>query len=187
MKPWQTLLLGVLFGLLAGAFILIIISRPTGEAVRLIPPSTPSPILVHITGAVAEPGVYTLPPGSRVQDAVQAAGGLSPTADETLVNLAARLKDGDKIRIPLTGEDAPALTEQKNQSGIIGATTLVDLNTALAVELETLPGIGPGRAEDIIAYREAHGPFKAITEIMNVPGIGQATFDLFKELITVSN
>lgn len=185
MKPWQNILLGVLFGLLTGAFILIIISRPVGTEIQLIPPPTPSPILVHVDGAVQLPGVYPLPVGSRIQDAVKAAGGFSDLADPSLVNLAARLKDGDKITIPTIGQTS--LPENSRSGAVIQtSSTGIDINTATAAELEALPGIGPGRAEDIVKYRESHGSFTYIEEIMNVPGIGQSTFDQIKDLITLS-
>lgn len=185
MKPWQNILLGVLFGLLTGAFILIIISRPAGEEIKLIPPPTPAPILVHVDGAVLAPGVYPLPTGSRIQDAVNAAGGFSTSADPSRVNLAARLKDGDKITIPVMGQTT--LQGSDRSTGDIQlSSTGMDINTATAAELETLPGIGPGRAEDIVQYRETHGLFTFIEEIMNVPGIGPSTFEQIKDLITIS-
>lgn len=135
-------------------------------------------ICVDICGAVNTPGVYLLEEGARVYQAVELAGGLLTTADRDSVNLAALLKDGEKIRI-YTQEEAELLQESEKAAG------LVNLNTADVQELCTLTGIGEARAQDIIAYRDANGSFQSVEEIMNVNGIKETTFQKIKDKIVV--
>jgi competence protein ComEA len=193
MKPWQNILLGVFFGLLAGALVLLISSRPRGAAITLPPLPTPAPLVVHISGAVAREGMYALPSNSRLDDVIQAAGGLLPSADVERVNLAARLSDGQKIIIPVAGATAetgePAATGPERGNAVIevaGQSSLININTATLEELDRLPGIGESKAADIIAYREKNGLFTAIEEIQNVPGIGPKIFETIQTLITIS-
>jgi len=132
--------------------------------------------LVHICGAVKEPGVYSLPEGSRVVDAIRAAGGLTQDASERDVNQASVVADGMQIVVP-------TLEEVKN-----GGETedgLVDINTADAALLMTLPGIGQTRADAIVAYREQHGSFSTIEDIMKVDGIKEGSFAKLRDRITV--
>lgn len=135
-------------------------------------------ICVDISGAVAEPGVYFLEEGARVYQVVELAGGLLEDADCDTINLAAFLKDGEKIRI-YTMEEAAVLQEVQENSG------LVNLNTADMQQLCTLSGIGESRAKDIIAYRETHGSFENVEEIMNVNGIKETTFQKIRDKIVV--
>lgn len=176
---------GVLVGLLATGLILFASRAPGGEPVELLPPPTPLPLLVHVSGAVAAPGVYSLPPGSRVRDAVDAAGGILTDADETQVNLAAFLEDGQKVHIPAQAAESEALPDTRSEGEVPLAGSLVNLNTASQVELESLPGIGPCLAQAIIAYREANGPFTSLEGIQAVEGIGPATYEEIKDLITL--
>ena len=193
MKNGFQILLGIVIGMIVSAAIFLVISPPRGKAIELLPAPTAAPILVHVDGAVANPGVYTLARDSRVQDAVKAAGGFSSQANLEIVNLAARLKDGDKLLILAQGTAVPPnLTSEPEstarKSKAIATSTPsgpVNLNTATLEELQTLPGIGETRAEDIIKYRQAHNGFKAIEEIQNISGIGPATFEKLKEHITV--
>jgi competence protein ComEA len=182
--------------LLAAGLILLVSMRPSGQPVTLQPPPTPLPILVHVAGAVTHPGVYSLPQDSRVQDALNAAGGLLPEASAGFLNLAAPLQDGERIflptRVPTTQPNAPgsaADSTPASRSQAIPTTVArrININTATLAELDTLPGIGPVTAQSIIAYREAHGPFNTIEDIMDVPGIGPATFERIKDLITVQD
>jgi competence protein ComEA len=186
MNKWATILFGLVCGLLAAGVILLVSMPPRGEPVRLQPPPTPGPLTVHVTGAVANPGVYTLPLEARVQDALDAAGGVTTGADTTSLNLAARLQDGERVYIPLTPQEQPSDTggASAGGNGEVGAL-LVDLNTATQAELEGLPGIGPVTAQNIIADREANGPFQTIEDLERVPGIGPATFERLAPLITV--
>lgn len=133
-------------------------------------------ICVDVCGAVENPGVYYLNPGARVYEAVQMAGGLALDADRDTVNQAEMLKDGAKIRI-YSIEEAEKLQDSQAEPG------LVNLNTADVAALCTLSGIGEARAKDIIAYREAHGDFQTVEEIMNVSGIKEATFYKIKDKI----
>lgn len=140
-------------------------------------------IQVHIAGAVERPGVYQLPAGARVNEALKLAGVL-PEADPHALNLAAPLSDGQQIIVPRVGE------EGKIAQGTAGPGTgrtqgKININTAGPEELDTLPGIGPSLAQRIIEYREQHGPFRTIEDLQNVPGIGSKRWENLKDLITV--
>lgn len=145
--------------------------------------------VIHICGAVKQPGVYELPEGSRMQDAVEAAGGFAHDAARDALNLAAFVSDGVQIAVPTEEECENGGFAAGSVSGTAGAgaeaDALVDINHADAAQLCTLPGIGESRAADIIAYREANGPFQTIEEIMNVGGIKEASFAKLKDKITV--
>jgi competence protein ComEA len=135
-------------------------------------------IFVHVLGAVEHPGLYELRDGDRVVDAVAAAGGFLDTADQSQINLARFVADGEQIGVPVIGESpatAPGVTAQG----------LVNINTADAAALETLPRVGPAMAARIIDWREANGPFTAVEDLMNVSGIGDRTFEGLKDLVTV--
>lgn len=134
-------------------------------------------ICVHVCGQVRRPGVVMLPEGSRAWEAVEAAGGLSGEAHEAAVNLAAVLQDGEKLYIPALGEN---LTDEADTGG------LVNINTADSAGLQTLPGIGESRAADILSYREKHGGFQSVEEIMQVPGIKESTYEKIRDQITVN-
>ena len=186
----STIGLALILGLAALAIGLIATRRPPGEAVLLPQVPTPSPVRVHVTGAVAAPGVYTLPPGSIVLDALTAAGGPLPEADPNVLNLARVVADGDQIVVPLRPQPAPTVAGQPAGAVATAAPApaaggRVNLNTATAAELETLPGIGPSLAQSIIDYRTEHGAFASIDAIMDVPGIGDGRFEAIKDLITV--
>ena len=146
-------------------------------------------IVVDVDGAVAHPGLYKLPPGSRVQAALAAAGGLSPQADAHRINRAAKLHDGQKLYVLSQGESAPPLAASNGQGCEGQACTsadgadagsdaegqgLVNINTANATQLTQLPGIGPAIAQKIIDYRTANGPFTSVDDLTKVPGIGAA-------------
>ena len=175
---------GVLFGLFVAALVWVVARNPAGEAVTLRPVPTEAPIIVHITGAVPRPGVYALPEGARVQDAISAAGGFLADADKTGINLARVLEDGEQIDIPY-GEGASIVIPTPGVEVIISSSELININTASQFELESLPGIGPTTAQAIIAHREENGPFATIEDIVDVPGIGSGTFERIKDLITV--
>ena len=181
MKSGWTLSYGILIGLLAGG-VLVLLSKPIqGEPIKLRPVPTSGPIIVHISGQVINPGVYTLPLNSRIRDAVEAAGGLTDIADENKVNLAAVLTDGQKIVVPgdQFQEDGTSPVVQPEPGYPL------DINTATQAELESLPGIGPVTAEAILAYREEYGYFKTVEELDNVPGIGSGTLRQILDLITI--
>jgi len=178
MKPWPVSL-GVLIGLLAAGLIFLVSTSPRGEAIRILPPPSPPPLVVQVSGAVVRPGVYSLPQGSRVQDAIDAAGGASTGAGLGALNLAALLQDGERVDVPLPGAPPPAGGSTSPASG------LININTATQADLESLPEIGPTLAQRILEYRQAHGPFAAIEAIQDVEGIGQGVFEKIKALITV--
>lgn len=144
------------------------------------------PLFVHVVGEVHEPGVYELPPGSRVAAAIEAAGGATPSAVLAGVNLARVLVDGEQVQVPDQQQviDGP-LDASSAVSSPGGASALVNLNTADAAALETLPRVGPALAQRIIDWRTAHGGFDSVDHLMNVSGIGQKTFDQLRELVTV--
>ncbi len=138
---------------------------------------SPAEICVYVCGAVNAPGVYTLPAGSRVYEAVRMAGGLSDEADERAVNQAEILTDGRQVTIPTKAEVL------KEEEGAAGGP--VNINTAGVSELMRLSGVGESRAKDIIAYRKEHGAFSVPEDIMKVPGIKEAVFEKIKDDITV--
>jgi competence protein ComEA len=137
------------------------------------------PIAVHIAGSVATPGTYMLPANARLNDAIVAAGGLRENADTAAINPAARIGDGERILIPaLAGSSDSASMADKPASG------LVNINTATTAELDTLPGIGPVLAGRIIEYRELHGRFSTIDQLLEVEGISRSTVDGLRDLVT---
>ena len=159
--------------------------------------TTSGSVVVHVTGAVSRPGVVTLPPGSRVTDAINAVGGASAEADTQQLNLARVLSDGEQIRVPRIGEvlpdpapqpggaTAPGARTAPGKSGDGGASGTVNINTASASELEKLPGIGPALAQRIVEYRDSHGPFASVDSLTDVPGIGKAKLEGLREQATV--
>ena len=173
MKTTLNTTLGIMIGLLLAGVIWLTARQPSGEAVPLRPPPTPAPISVHITGSVVSPGLYDLPEGSRVADAIEAAGGFLPIADKEQINLAALLVDGAQLNI-----------ENLSFYNTGGSSDRVNINTANLDELDTLPGIGPSTAQAIIDHRRQFGQFQRTDEITNVTGIGPATYDRIKDLIT---
>ncbi len=144
--------------------------------------AAPEPVVVHVAGAVQAPGVHRLPAGSRVIDAVEASGGLAPDADPAAVNLAAIVVDGAQIYVPRVGEDVPAVAASDTGSDTAGP---VDLNTAPASLLESLPGVGPATAAAIIDHRERHGPFQRVDDLLDVRGIGEAKLAALRDLVRV--
>ena len=180
---------GILLGLFLAALVWVIARNPSGEAVTLRPVPTDKPIVVHITGAVPRPGVYALPEGARVQDVISAAGGFLAEAEKTDINLAALLEDGQKLDIPYLEGASPVLATPGVEV-ITNTTELININTASAAELDTLPKIGPTLAQRIIDYREQNGPFQQIEDITNVTGLGDVggpTYEGIKNLITVGS
>jgi competence protein ComEA len=175
---------GLLSGLFAAGVILLVSSRPRGDPVTLLPPPTPLPLRVHVAGAVAAPGIYSLPHSAILDDALKAAGGPSPSANLDAVNLAGQLEDGQQVYVP----SIPEPTEAASMDGTpaVGAASgLINLNAATAEELEHLPGIGPNLAQTIVTYRMAHGPFASVDDLLDVPGIGPAKLDQVRGLVTI--
>lgn len=160
---------------------------PTEEQVETNPTETEinESVVVDVKGQVHTPGVYTLPAGSRVLDALQLAGGILPTAEEKALNFAAKLVDEMVIYVPLIGETEVQLTIATSPSTSESQSALVNINTADETTLMSLSGIGPSKANAIITYREEKGLFKSIEDIKDVTGIGDSTFENLKEFISV--
>jgi competence protein ComEA len=133
-------------------------------------------LVVDVAGAVRRPGLYRLATGTRVDDAVAAAGGGTARADITAVNLAAPLSDGEQVLVPARGAAGAA--------GASAGSTIVDLNSATAEQLDTLPGIGPSTAAKIIAYRQQHGAFHSLAELDAISGIGPSKLAELKGLVS---
>lgn len=177
---------GVLFGLFIAVLVWVVARNPTGQAVMLRPVPTEKPIVVQISGAVPRPGVYALAQGSRVQDAISAAGGFLADAEKTGINLARALEDGEQLDIPYMEGASPVILEAPAATEApVASTELININFASQPELESLPGIGPTTAKKIIDYREQNGPFLTTEDIINVSGIGPGTYERIKDLITV--
>ena len=192
MKTVLYIVVGILLGLLLAGGVWLAARAPEGESVELRPAPTPEPIQVHITGAVVRPGLYDLPEDSRVMDAVEAAGGFVAEADKNSINLAERLEDAQKLDIPFVAgyvpdEEQGFVVISDGTPSPLAGEELVDINTASPEELDKLPGIGPTTAQNIIEYREVFGPFARIEDIVNVSGIGSATFEAIEDLITVGD
>ena len=163
-------------------------ARPRAEPVAPVGSATPASssglvtqsgtIVVAVQGRVVHPGLYRLPPGSRVADALDAAGGALPGVDLSYVNLARKLADGELL---LIGTTAPP--DQPGAGAPAGGK--VDLNTATVAQLDALPGVGPALAQRILAYRTEHGGFRSVDDLRKVPGIGDAKFAQLKDLVTV--
>lgn len=141
-------------------------------------------VYVHVHGAVVSPGLYRLDADARVVDAVAAAGGFSDTADPAGVNLARTVTDGEQLFVPEPGQ-APPASAGGGPSGEASAGGLVDLNTADAAALETLPRVGPALAERIIAWREENGRFTSVEDLLAVSGIGEKMLEALRERVRV--
>ncbi|HFU4561543.1 TPA: helix-hairpin-helix domain-containing protein [Streptococcus suis] len=148
----------------------------------------PSQLVVDVKGAVAKPGLYTLEEGSRVNDAVEAAGGLTSQADPKSINLAQKLSDEAVVYVASKDENISVVASTTASSAMSQEeknTSLVNLNTATEADLQTISGIGAKRATDIIAYREANGGFKSVDDLNNVSGIGDKTMESIRPYVTV--
>lgn len=169
------------------------VTEKTPEAVEETAKSEAVRVSVFVCGAVMVPDVYELESGALVKDAVYAAGGFSEEADVSYWNLAQKVSDGEKIYIP-TMDEAAGGSVQAGQPGEAGedtgcedagADSKVNINTATLAQLKTLPGIGDAKAEAVIAYREAHGGFQSVEEIMQVSGIKEALYSKIKDYIII--
>jgi competence protein ComEA len=166
---------------------LAVASSVTPETTTVAPVAV---VVVHVVGAVKEPGLYTLPGGSRVGDVIAAAGGVTSEAAGEAVNLARVLVDGEQVFLPTKKQVAAGVAVPPGSAGAAsGAGTTaggkVDLNRATAAELDTLPGVGPSTAQKIVDDRTKNGPFKKVEDLMRVTGIGPKKFESLKDLVTV--
>ncbi len=150
----------------------------------------PKEIFVHLSGAVNKPGVLKLSEGTRVYEAVEMAGGLEVDADSSGINLARTLQDEERIHIPREGEVQTNPVQYANPAtqsmgGETRQSGLININTADSASLQTLTGIGPSTAEKIMDYRQSSGPFRSIEQIKEVSGIGEKTYQKFKDKICI--
>jgi competence protein ComEA len=173
-------------------------SSGQGSAAPSGPPGSPGPpVFVHVHGRVAQPGLYELAAGARVVDVVAAAGGFTEDADQGAVNLARPLVDGEQLLVPAVGE-VPAggsgaggtgagAGAGSGAAGAGGGTGggLVDLNSADATALETLPGVGPATSAAVLEWRRQNGSFRSVDDLLEVPGIGEKTLESLRPLVTV--
>ena len=174
----------------AGGVVLFLQDGDSGEPVRILPPPSVSTETNHVeteskayvTGAVRQPGLYAIEDDDRLADLIDLAGGATEEADLRAVNLAVRVKDQDHWTVPTIGE---SLAVPSKAGPVELPSGKVDINSADAELLETLPGIGETRAQAIIRYRGEHGPFKGIGDIVAVPGIGSATLEGLRDLVEV--
>lgn len=179
---------GVLALAVAVGAILLLTTRPAPVEIVINPPvptatappsATPGPLLIYVTGAVHNPHqTLELPPGSRVRDAIDAAGGFTDDADLERVNVAGALRDGDHVHVFAHGEPESAALPTPGGGGIVA------INSATRAELESLPGIGPALAQRIIDYRDAHGPFADLAALEDVSGIGPVILERIADLVT---
>ncbi len=181
---WALIGLSIAVGLSAAGLWLVQRQGPSAARVEVIIP-TPAPIVVHVLGAVRTEGVYSLPPGSRIADAIDAAGGATSGADLSRLNLAARAPDGARLHVPHVNDIVPdasitGTTEDRPETTSDSAPApgdFVDLNTAGLSGLMSLPGIGEKRAAAIIQFRELNGLIESVDDLLEIDGIGQATVD----------
>lgn len=175
-------------------------TEDAGES-ETVSASVPELLSVYVCGAVNTPGVYELPAGSRLYQAIDAAGGMQEDADRNYLNLAMELADGQKLQVPTqeevqtgvfdadTSADMPGNASESSSSGSSGVSSgsgLVNINTADETLLMTLPGIGEAKAKSIIAYRQENGAFAKVEDIMNITGIKQAVYEKIKDAICVN-
>jgi competence protein ComEA len=185
MKTWQSVLLGFIGGIIAATIIFILAAQPSGIPVQLSAQPTPVPIKVFITGAITKPGVYSIAPDKRIDDLVGLAGGFTNSANQNAINLAAELKDGEKIVIPDQKLVSTLVVDNFQITPTTSVVFPININTATQRELDALPSIGETKAMAIINYREKNGFFSKIEDIQKVPGIGLPVFKQIKDLITV--
>jgi competence protein ComEA len=182
LQRFGTFLGGLLAGLLATGLLLLLTRSFPRHAIELIPPPTAGPIQVHVTGAVIQPGVFELAPDSIVEQALVAAGGPTDQADLSRINLAETLRSGQQIYIPSFEE--PQSSELAAASPADTNREKININTGSAALLESLPGIGPSLATNIVEHREQHGWFQEPDELLKVSGIGPAKLEQIRDLIT---
>ncbi|MFC5679296.1 ComEA family DNA-binding protein [Aeromicrobium endophyticum] len=147
-------------------------------------PASAAPLIVDVVGKVRQPGIVTLPKGSRVYEAIQAAGGLKGRVDTTSLNMARELTDGEQVLVGLEPAD-PAVSPGAAPGAAAPAGTKVNLNTATLEQLDTLPGVGPVTAQAIVTWRESHGRFGSVDDLLDVKGIGDATLAELRDLVVV--
>jgi competence protein ComEA len=161
----------------------VVVFQPPPRVTPSPPPMTQ--IVVHVSGAVAQPGIYRLPVGSRIDDAIKQAGGAQPEADLHRLNLAARVADGQQVVVPrrATAASPGPSPEAARPGSPAAAGGSVNLNTASVAELDGLPGVGPVTAQRIVAYREQHGPFTRVDQLREANLVNKAMFERIKDRV----
>ena len=159
------------------------LAAPSATSTPAVSTTAPSVLVVDVAGAVRRPGLYRLPEGSRIADAIARAGGATPHAETALVNLAAPLADGEQVLVP-SASVAGVAAAAAAPSGAPSPTAPVDLNSATAEQLDALPGVGPVTAQKIVDYRTQHGPFTSVDDLDAIPGIGPAKIADLQGLVT---
>jgi competence protein ComEA len=177
------LLVSTIVSAIVTSVVLIAADRLDRPGLAVIDAEIPT-ITVHIAGAVATPGTYRVPGGARLDDLVTRAGGLSDEADTASVNLAARVGDGEQVRIPAQSTVVPPPPSVASSPA---ASTVVNINTASAEELDALPGIGPVLSARIVAYREQNGAFTTLDQLAEVDGISTGLLERLGPLITLDD
>lgn len=189
MKTWQHVLLGFLLGIVSVGVILLTVTPPRGLSVELLPAPTPQPATIYITGCVEKPGLYQLSPDSRVVDALELAGGDCQSSNLAGINLAAKLSDGMQIDVPFEGNQSsthPVINEKSSDNENLQIQEAsININTASWEIIETLPGIGPEKAKQIVEYRQEVGFFLTIDDLLKVPGIGATILSQIEPYITL--
>jgi competence protein ComEA len=201
MKPLLLIIYGLLLGLLVAGLILLIAQPQHGSPITLYPAPTPTrtsipgptdtpePIRVQIGGEILQPGIYALQEYSRLEDLIDLAGGFTFRADIERVNLAALLRDGDYFFIPAEDENIPETARNAPSNLYTDQDPIydypLDLNDASQEALDSIPGIGPSKAEDILTYKESIGRFTILEELLNVPGIGEITLESLRDYLIV--
>jgi competence protein ComEA len=163
---------------------------PPGQPAPAEQPKEQRPVLlyIHVAGAVRRPGVYRLPEGARVFEAIEEAGGALESGHTDRINMAEQLADGQQIYVPARGEEPPPAPGSQaggpggGQAAPVGR---ININRASAAELERIPRIGPSLASAIIAYRKENGAFRSVDDLVRVPGIGNATLERIRPYVTV--
>lgn len=193
-------IVSVIAGVAIASFGARLLDDRKGPPIIIDDPRNDATILVDVSGSVRTPGVYVLSGSARVQDALTAAGGTLPSADLSSINLARRLQDEDRLVIPYQPDSdaTPAsistgdvqVTAPPSPGGIVrihesSTADLIDINTASATDLDSLPGIGPAIAKRIIDYRTENGPFESIDQLVEVDGVSERMVDELRPLVTV--
>lgn len=181
----RTFLVAALVGGVVALSAFVLMERWLPGSVSIVP-EVVGTITVVIEGAVDDPGLYTLPTGARLNDAIVAAGGLRDDADTNALNLAGRIGDGERITIPtraVAPTTAPGATP--DETSVMPTAGLININTAGVAELDQLPGIGPVIAQRIVDFREFFGPFTSTDQLAEVEGISVAMLDRLRPLVTL--
>lgn len=157
-----------------------------GQPEQATPSAGGGEVVVAVAGKVRKPGLVRLPEGARVADALTAAGGVLPGTDIALLNLARKVTDGELILVGVTAPPgAPGEAPPGGTTGGAAAGGKVNLNTATLAQLDSLPGVGPVLAQRILDHREKNGPFRTVSDLRQVEGIGDTRYEQLKELVTV--